>query len=105
MKILSYSEARKIAYAKINIPSKDPLVIEADIVDSATIEDIFGWVFIYTSKLFIETQDPKYRLLGNLPILVNKFTGEMKELTLYYEKDIEVYRNKFLEEYKHLFEG
>ena len=45
------------------------------IVESATLEKPFGWVFFYNSKRFIETQEIIYQLAGNGPIFVNKATG------------------------------
>ena len=47
------------------------------IVESATLEKSFGWVFFYNSKRFIETKDFIFQLAGNGPIFINKFTGEV----------------------------
>jgi hypothetical protein len=45
------------------------------VVDSATIEKPWGWVFFYESRRFLETGDDSSRLLGNAPIIVNAESG------------------------------
>ena len=44
------------------------------IVDTATIEKPFGWVFFYNSERFLATGDVIYALAGNGPVFVNKHT-------------------------------
>jgi len=55
-------------------PADNPFVV----VDSATIERPFGWVFFYNSKKFVETGVNKYRLAGNGPVVVNKRSGKVE---------------------------
>src|SRR4051812_3066736 len=50
---------------------------EIVILDEATIERNWGWVFFYTSKRWQETKDIRYALLGNAPIIVDKSTGKV----------------------------
>ena len=38
----------------------------------------WGWVFVYDSKKYIETGDPRYALIGNGPILFNRRSGEIR---------------------------
>jgi hypothetical protein len=45
------------------------------VVDDATIEKPWGWVFFYDSRRFLETGDDSSRLFGNAPIIVNATTG------------------------------
>ena len=52
-----------------------PLVVLAD----RTIEKDYGWVFFYTSKLYVETRDIRYALVGIGPIVVEK-DGTMTQL-------------------------
>ena len=47
------------------------------IVDEATIERDFGWVFFYDSSRHIETGDFSDALAGNAPIIVNKHDGSL----------------------------
>jgi hypothetical protein len=49
----------------------------AVIVDSATIERDFGWVFFYQSRRFLETRDPIWKLAGNAPYIVNRLDGAL----------------------------
>jgi hypothetical protein len=51
---------------------------EVVIVDSATIERAFGWVFFYQSREYVETGDFAHRLVGNAPLIVNRLTGEVR---------------------------
>ena len=36
-----------------------------------------GWFFCYESKEFMETGESSAQLVGNCPILVDKYTGEL----------------------------
>jgi hypothetical protein len=47
----------------------------AEIVDEATIETSWGWVFFYQSRRFLETGDPSWCLVGNAPVIVDAETG------------------------------
>ncbi len=74
--MLSRQEARtrallQIAATRIELPPEDEVVI----VDDATIERPWGWVFFYTSKLWLETQNFSYALAGNAPLLIDGRTG------------------------------
>ena len=51
-----------------------PLVV----IESATIEKSFGWVFFYNSKKYIETKNIEFALAGNGPIICNKYTSEIR---------------------------
>ncbi|MBL8516428.1 MAG: hypothetical protein JNM76_05600 [Betaproteobacteria bacterium] len=79
--MLTHSEARTLVERRIasitpDLPSGDVLVL----VDDATIERPWGWVFFYTSKLWSETQEIQYAIAGNAPILVERATGEVHNL-------------------------
>ncbi|MCY6493928.1 YrhB domain-containing protein [Leptolyngbya sp. GGD] len=45
---------------------------ELVVVDEYTIEKEYGWVFFYESKRYLETGSFSDRVLGNVPILVEK---------------------------------
>ena len=51
------------------------------IAERHTIDKPYGWVFFYNSKKFLETGEFLYRLAGNGPIILNKFTGEIRRST------------------------
>ena len=50
------------------------------IVEQATIEKDYGWIFFYTSRKYIETGDEHYALYGNGPIVVEKSDGSTHQL-------------------------
>ena len=45
--------------------------------ESETITKPYGWVYFYNSKKNFETREFRYRLAGNGPVIVNKFTSEL----------------------------
>jgi|SRR6478736_2488931 len=47
------------------------------IIDEATIIKPWGWVFFYTSKKWRETNDIRYAIAGNAPLIVEKATGKV----------------------------
>jgi len=52
--------------------------VQYALVEKHTIERPFGWVFFYNSKEFVETGIGRYRVYGNGPIIVNRFTGALE---------------------------
>lgn len=48
------------------------------VVDDATIERPWGWVFFYQSERFLATQDVGDQLAGNAPFIVNRYTKEIR---------------------------
>ena len=55
-----------------DIPDMQPVIL-----DNAIIERDFGWVFFYQSDRFLATDDMSYALVGNAPIIVNKYEGSV----------------------------
>ena len=51
--------------------------LELHLLDDQTLEEDFGWVFFYTSKLFVETGDYKFSLAGNAPVIVDREDGSI----------------------------
>ena len=86
--MITEAEARNLAMEKIlrdwTIKNAEPVII-----DEITIEKDFGWVFFYDSSRFLETKEFSDTLLGNAPIIVNKFdcsthyTGTANETEYY----------------------
>jgi hypothetical protein len=78
--MLKKQDARAVALGKVSalteaLSPDDEIVI----LDDATIEREWGWVFFYTSKRWQETKDIRYALAGNAPIIINKSTGKLFE--------------------------
>jgi len=82
---------RHIAAECADLPPEDELIV----VDDATIERAWGWVFFYTSKLWRETQDTAYALAGNAPLLIVRRTGATHVLGTAYS--VEEYMQAFEE--------
>jgi hypothetical protein len=65
-----------------------------DIAITETMERPFGWVFCYNSKRYLETGDDRHCLLGNHPILVDRYRctlhttglGKLEDYIERYEK-------------------
>lgn len=64
---------RELSKMSENEPDEDKLVI----LHVMPIEKDLGWIFFYDSKAFVETQDPKYGVFGNAPIIVDKENGSL----------------------------
>ncbi len=73
-KMITHDEARALAMAKVRSMQSRP-DNEFVIVDAATREEDFGWVFFYNSKRYLETRDILFRIAGNGPIVVDGVTG------------------------------
>jgi hypothetical protein len=74
--MLTKSEALEIVSKRLQQMSTtaDPFVV----IDKNTIEKTFGWVFFYNSSKFVETGEPRYRLAGNGPVIVNKYNASVE---------------------------
>ena len=46
-------------------------------IDEATIERPWGWVFFHTSKLWRETGEIRYAVAGNAPLIVEREGGKI----------------------------
>lgn len=75
-----------------NAPPEEQLVI----LDVLSIEKDLGWIFFYNTKAFSETNDPKYGLFGNAPIIVDKEDGSLHYTGtgLPFEEYVEEFRKK-----------
>jgi hypothetical protein len=74
--MLTVSQAKNLVEARLSALA-DETECELAVVDSATLEKTFGWVFFYQSRLYLETGEFTHRLVGNAPLIVNRFTGEI----------------------------
>lgn len=93
--MLSFEQAQQIAEQEIqNMRYKerddDYLVI------SETMEISNAWIFLYTSKMHLETNNILYALGGNAPLFVSKTDGEISQFSTGYsiEGMIEQYEEK-----------
>ena len=74
------TKARETAFAKIldgwRIDGDEPIIL-----DEHTIERDWGWVFFWGSRKFEETQEFRFALAGNAPILVKCSDGSAQFTT------------------------
>lgn len=76
--MLTTEAARAIALDYVaGIPYERPEGDELILVDTATIEKPYGWIFFYTSKRWRETGDAAFVLAGNAPFLVERESGSV----------------------------
>jgi hypothetical protein len=75
--MIKFQQARQIAE---NIINNMHVIGDAGglaIVDSATIEKPYAWIFFYNSKQYIETGDIMHALGGNAPLFISKIDGKV----------------------------
>jgi hypothetical protein len=72
---ISFLEAFAVAknFAHATMPDAD-FVVQNEL----TVERDFGWVFFYTPRRYIETQDPESIILGAGPLIVLRQDGSMQ---------------------------
>ena len=56
---------------------KEQDVLELALMEDATIEGDFGWVFFWAKRAYLETRDDRHALVGNAPILVSRYDGSL----------------------------
>lgn len=95
-------ESRKVAELRKDLTPReremlslpqDSEILELGLVEEATIEGDFGWVFFWTSRAYLETEDDRYALIGNAPILISRRDGSLHETGTAYP--IEVFIENF----------
>jgi len=77
--MINKKQAKEIVEKEINKfdpywPDRPRLLV----LDGATIEKDWGWVFFYDSEKHIETGDFRDAVAGNAPYVVNKKSGEIE---------------------------
>ncbi len=76
--MINHHEARKRVFDNISSSiGKLPADDEVMIVDDATIEKPWGWVFFYTSRKWLETKEFRYAIPGNSPLIVERSSGSI----------------------------
>ena len=74
--MISYEDA--LERVRQHLAGKSGAVkLEPVVNETITIERPFGWVFFYDSKLFLDTGDDDYALIGNSPIIVDRSDGSL----------------------------
>jgi hypothetical protein len=88
-KNMNHDTARKLAIEAIgkcwNIDDDEPIII-----DNATREENFGWLFFWTSKKYYETKDIRHALGGNGPVVIRRDTKDSFFLATCYSIDRQI---------------
>lgn len=76
--MITRAAARNLVIAQLHqhqagLPADDELII----LDELTMEKEWGWVFFYTSRKWQETQELRYAITGNAPLIVEKNSGKL----------------------------
>lgn len=72
--MISIDKAKEIALDKIQALSKFSN-IELAIMQEATVEFEYGWMFFYQSAEYVRTGDENELVGGNAPLIVDKYTS------------------------------
>jgi Immunity protein 35 len=76
--MVTHEQARALVAATVCVrPEWLPPEDEIILLDESTIERPWGWVFFHTSRKWAETQDIRYALAGNAPLMVERTTGRL----------------------------
>ncbi len=75
--MITFEEARSRVQVEISKPDPYSPDLVLEIVDDATIEKEWGWVFFYDSAAHMRSGDIKDAIAGNAPVIVNRATGEL----------------------------
>ncbi len=73
--MITFEDAVRIA--RRTLEHDLPTAIPLQLIPEHTIEKPYGWVFFYSSSLFIQTGEFRYAVAGNAPFLVLKSDGRV----------------------------
>ncbi len=98
--MISYSAARILVEQEISQYNRENASADEEIIidEKLTREFESGWLFIYSTRAYIERQDENYCLYGNAPIIVDREDG-----TLHYTgtaKTVEDYIQEYMDQKK-----
>jgi len=73
-KAVDFQQACRLADLWVEIMYGSTAVVLHD----SAIDKPYGWVFFYQSKRYVESGDLTHSLFGNSPIVINRFTNELR---------------------------
>jgi hypothetical protein len=76
--MLTRDQARKLVQSQLDSQATE-MGCEAVVIESATLERPFGWVFFYQSKEYLLTGNHSWMLAGNAPLIVDRHTEQIME--------------------------
>jgi hypothetical protein len=78
--MIDVNTAHQIAYDHIRTIGLPDHAAHYIILEQHTREEPFGWIFFWSDRRYIETEDPKYFVAGNGPVVVLRTTGKIMGL-------------------------
>ncbi len=75
--MIPFAQAKQIVESHLASISKALEPDAAVIVESATLERAFGWVFFYQSREYLRSGSFSHALAGNAPLIVDRLTGDI----------------------------
>jgi hypothetical protein len=75
---MNMSDAQQIALRYVKDLERES-GCELALIDSATIERSFGWVFFYDSRRHIQTGNIRDAIAGNAPFVITRADGNVHE--------------------------
>lgn len=75
--MITFAQAKQIVQSHLAFISRELEPDAAVIVESATIERAFGWVFFYQSREYLKSGSIHHALAGNAPLVVDRLTGDI----------------------------
>lgn len=75
--MMTLEEARQRVGSHLGQPDCLPPGDEWVVIDKATVEKPWGWVFFYTSKRWQDTGEIQYAVAGNAPLIVERKEGHI----------------------------
>ena len=89
--MIDKNKARELAQAYIDKLNAGPFwfdePVECVLIDEATMEEDFGWVFFYDTKRYLETHNRRDGLIGNAPFIINRYDGSLHVTGTAYETE------------------
>ena len=75
--MITFEEAKKRVIVEISKTDPYSPDMELEVIDNATIEKEWGWVFFYDSAAHLRSGDFRDAIAGNASIIVNRASGEL----------------------------
>jgi hypothetical protein len=85
----THDKARKVIHAYVDALTDGAAVI----LDEETLDRPYGSVFFYQSRAYLESGALMHQLVGNAPIIFNRFSGELKNTGT--AKDVHTYLSEY----------
>ncbi len=73
--MIDWESAHRVATGHVTAIPLEATGDQAVLLDAQTVAYDFGWLFVYQSSWFVQTNDPRWMLLDNHAFLVSRADG------------------------------